>query len=248
MKGCFTYWFVFLHICPFSYHHHSNRHAPGQPETPRVRATKVLNPLVPAQRPCRTPHQWIHGRDVPYPSKARTEGTKEQYHAQELKSRPRSHLLRRPAVSLKVQKWSLKTRDPNITNIYLWLSLQIVWHKTYDLYQTQTVPFLWNLLFCWNFISKACLWRRINPPSEAGQTSHGEAAGLYKTQHHAGIDWLTLPTPARMYLRPWQSGMLILGPNLFNPGALDSFNAVLLIACNVQMTLCYSGTNSVKWH
>lgn len=210
-------WRDVSHIYSFSYQHHSTRHAPGQPEVPRAHTRKLLNNLAPAQCPCPTPHQEIHGTDLPHPSQTRAEGPKEQCHNLDLKSGPSSHLLRRTDVSSEVQKWGLKAKDPNITNIYLWLSLQTGWHKTYDLYQIQTVPLLWNLLFCWYFTSKALLWRRINPPSEAAQKS------LQKPQstgdpHHAGIDWLTLPSRVGM---PWwlrQSGMFVLGPDLFIPG------------------------------
>lgn len=225
-----------FHTCPFSFQHHSTRHGPGQAAVPRVHSRKVLNPLA----PCPSPHQGIHGRDVPHPSQTRAE----QCHNLDLKSGLRSHLPGRTAAGSEVQKWDLKAKDLNITNIYLWLSLQMYWHKTYDLYLILTVPFLWNLLFCWYFTSKALLWRII-PPSGAAQKilQKRQSTGNHITQ--ALTDWPFLPKWG--CTDGWDSQECsYLAQICFFSRVSDALMQTYLEP--VQVTLCYLGTSIVKWH
>lgn len=99
-RGVSMWYEGMFHTCPFSFPHHSTRHGPGQAAVPRAHTKKVLNSLA----PCPSPHQGIHGRDVPHPSQIRAEGSKEQCHNLDLKSGLRSHLLGRTAAGSEIQK------------------------------------------------------------------------------------------------------------------------------------------------
>lgn len=150
----------------------------------------------------------------------------------------------RTAAGSEVQKWDLKAKDLNITNIYLWLSLQMDWHKTYDLYLILTVPFLWNLLFCWYFTSKALLWRII-PPSGAAQKilQKRQSTGHHITQ--ALTDWPFLPKWG--CTDGWDSQECsYLAQICFFSRVSDALMQTYLEP--VQVTLCYLGTSIVKWH